>query len=107
MSPPWCAILTSAPAWVIGITTFGRIWVHYTFMIPGPRYMKTVLGLRIQDNGMLSGAPFICSYVSSVFFCWFADKLHAKGIMSLTNIRKLNTFLCNILNVPQKILKFF
>lgn len=45
---PWTSILKSLPAWAIGITTFGRIWVHYTFMIPGPLYMKTVLGFSIQ-----------------------------------------------------------
>ncbi|KAJ9584070.1 hypothetical protein L9F63_021587, partial [Diploptera punctata] len=45
---PWRSILTSLPAWSIGITTFGRIWIHYTFIIPGPMYMKTVLGFSIQ-----------------------------------------------------------
>lgn len=45
---PWKSILTSWPAWAIGITTFGRIWVHYVFIIPGPMYMKTVLGFSIQ-----------------------------------------------------------
>lgn len=45
---PWHSILTSLPAWSIGITTFGRIWIHYTFIIPGPMYMKTVLGFSIQ-----------------------------------------------------------
>lgn len=45
---PWCSIMTSIPAWSIGITTFGRIWVHYTFIIYGPSYMKTILGFSIQ-----------------------------------------------------------
>lgn len=45
---PWKSILTSWPAWSIGITTFGRIWVHYVFIIAGPMYIKTVLGLSIQ-----------------------------------------------------------
>lgn len=45
---PWKAILTSMPAWSIGITTFGRIWVHYTFIISGPTYMKSILGFSIE-----------------------------------------------------------
>ncbi|KAK6630480.1 hypothetical protein RUM43_014825 [Polyplax serrata] len=90
---PWKKVLTSMPTWCIGITTFGRIWVHYTFMIPGPKYMKTILGLNIQENGLISGAPFISSYLSSVVFCYIADKLHTKNILSLTNIRKINTAL--------------
>jgi hypothetical protein len=33
---PWHSILTSLPAWSVGIMTFWRIWIHYTFIIPGP-----------------------------------------------------------------------
>ncbi|XP_043479113.1 sialin-like [Leptopilina heterotoma] len=93
---PWKSILTSWPAWSIGITTFGRIWVHYIFIIPGPKYMKTVLGFSIQANGILSGAPFICSYLSSVVFCYIADLLVRRQLMTLTNVRKIFTALSQI-----------
>ncbi|GLH13612.1 Uncharacterized protein GBIM_18146 [Gryllus bimaculatus] len=93
---PWCEIFKSLPAWSIGITTFGRIWIHYTFIIPGPMYMKTVLGFSIQKNGLMSGLPFLCSYVSSVFFCWLADVLVKRKIMNLTNVRKVFTALAQI-----------
>ncbi|KAL0275090.1 UNVERIFIED_CONTAM: hypothetical protein PYX00_003058 [Menopon gallinae] len=97
MKVPWKDIFRSMPAWSIGITTFGRIWVHYTFMIPGPKYMKNVLGLHIQENGAISGAPFICSYFSSVIFCVIADKLHQKELLDLTTIRKINTAISQVL----------
>ncbi|XP_018361366.1 PREDICTED: sialin-like isoform X3 [Trachymyrmex cornetzi] len=93
---PWKSILTSLPAWAIGITTFGRIWVHYVFIIPGPMYMKTVLGFSIQANGILSGAPFICSYLSSVVFCYVADLLVTRQIMTLITVRKINTALSQV-----------
>lgn len=32
---PWKEMLKSLPVWSIGITTFGRIWVSYTFIISG------------------------------------------------------------------------
>lgn len=95
-SVPWKKILTSMPAWSIGITTFGRIWVHYVFIISGPTYMKSILGFSIEKNGLLSGAPFICSYLASVLFCYVADKLTTKNIMSLTNIRKIMTALSQV-----------
>ncbi|KAJ1522211.1 hypothetical protein ONE63_002519 [Megalurothrips usitatus] len=91
MRVPWRKILTSLPAWSIGITTFGRIWIHYVFIIPGPMYMKTVLGFSIQANGVLSGVPFLLSYLSSVVFCYVADRLVTRNVMSLTNTRKLMT----------------
>ncbi|KAH0998570.1 sialin isoform X1 [Dendroctonus ponderosae] len=93
---PWKSILTSKAAWSIGITTFGRIWVHYTFIISGPTYMKRILGFSIEKNGLLSGAPFICSYIASVFFCYIADKLVTGNYMSLTNVRKLMTALSQV-----------
>ncbi|XP_044742817.1 sialin isoform X2 [Chrysoperla carnea] len=93
---PWKKILTSMPAWSIGITTFGRIWVHYTFIIPGPSYMKSILGFHIQENGILSGAPFILSYLSSVVFCYMADQLVNRKWMSLKNVRKLFTALAQV-----------
>lgn len=91
MPVPWGSILKSWPVWSIGITTFGRIWVHYIFIISGPMYMKTVLGFSIQANGVLSGLPFICSYFSSVAFCYVADVLVTRQILSLTNVRKVFT----------------
>uniref|UniRef100_A0A1B6CNY2 Major facilitator superfamily (MFS) profile domain-containing protein n=1 Tax=Clastoptera arizonana TaxID=38151 RepID=A0A1B6CNY2_9HEMI len=97
MKVPWKAIMTSLPAWAIGITTFGRIWVHYTFIIPGPMYMKTVLGFSIQKNGVLSGLPFLLSYLSSVVFCYAADFLVTRNIISLTNTRKLFTAMSQVI----------
>lgn len=59
-------------------------------------YMKTVLGFSIQANGVLSGAPFICSYLSSVLFCYVADVLVTRQILSLTNVRKIFTALSQV-----------
>lgn len=97
MKVPWKDIFTSLPAWSIGITTFGRIWVHYTFIMGGPVYMKNILHFSIQKNGLLSGAPFLCSYLSSVFFCYFADYLVTSDIMTLTNVRKLFTAMSQVI----------
>ncbi|BES92160.1 transporter [Nesidiocoris tenuis] len=94
---PWMSILKSMPAWSIGITTFGRIWVHYTFITTGPLYMKTILGFSIQKNGLLNGAPFLLSYLSSVVFCYVADVLVTRKILSLTPIRKIFTMLSQVI----------
>ncbi|XP_065204342.1 sialin-like [Planococcus citri] len=93
---PWMSIFTSLPAWSIGVTTFGRIWVHYTFIISGPKYMKSILGFDIQTNGLMSGTPFLCSYFASVVFCYAADFLIIRKVMNLTNIRKLFTALSQV-----------
>lgn len=97
MRVPWMSIFKSLPAWSIGITTFGRIWVHYTFITFGPRYMKYILGFNTQENGLLSGTPFLLSYLSSVLFCWMADVLVRRDILSLTNVRKICTAVSQVI----------
>lgn len=96
MKVPWKKIFTSVPVWAIGLTTFGRIWVHYTFIMSGPEYMQKILCFDIKENGLLSGTPFLCSYLSSVLFCYIADILVHKRLMTLTNVRKLFTALSQI-----------
>jgi Major Facilitator Superfamily len=91
MKVPWKRIFTSLAAWSIGVTTFGRIWVHYTFIMQGPSYMKNILNFDIQSNGVMSGLQFLASYLSSVVFCYVADVLVKHKILSLTNVRKLMT----------------
>lgn len=50
--------------------------------------------LLLFQNGVLSGLPFICSYFSSVAFCYIADVLITRQILSLTNVRKVFTASC-------------
>lgn len=97
MKVPWKSIFTSMPAWSIGITTFGRIWIHYVFIIYGPKFMQNILKFQYKENGLLSGMPFICSYIGSVLFCYIADKMVLNKWMSLTNVRKLFTALSQII----------
>jgi sugar phosphate permease len=89
MTIPWKSIFTSLPAIAIGVATFGRIWVHYTFIMQGPSFMKNILNFDIQSNGVISGLPFIFSYFSSVLFCYVADLIVKHNILTLTNVRKL------------------
>jgi MFS family permease len=57
----------------------------------GPMFMKNILNFDIQFNGLISGLPFICSYFSSVLFCYVADVIVRHKILNLTNVRKLMT----------------
>lgn len=42
----------------------------------------------------MNGAPFLCSYLSSVVFCYLADFIISRNLMSLTNVRKMFTAIC-------------
>ncbi|KAJ8967047.1 hypothetical protein NQ314_003164, partial [Rhamnusium bicolor] len=76
---------------------------HYKYFInshppqpPKPRPKHKRRKYDYLSNGLLSGAPFICSYVASVLFCYIADKLVTNNYMSLTNVRKVMTALSQI-----------
>ncbi|XP_067614238.1 sodium-dependent phosphate transport protein 1 isoform X2 [Eurosta solidaginis] len=97
MKVPWKSILTSLPVWAVAITTFGRIWIHYIFIVCGPNFMKNILKFNYQANGVLSGMPFICSYASSVLFCYVADKIILNHWLGITNVRKLFTALSQVI----------
>jgi MFS family permease len=60
-------------------------------------YMKTVLGFAIQKNGLLNGAPFLLSYLTSVVFCYLADVIVTRNLMSLKNVRKMNTAIAQVI----------
>ncbi|XP_034100141.1 vesicular glutamate transporter 1 [Drosophila albomicans] len=96
MKVPWRQIFLSLPVWAIGITTFGRIFVHYVFITSGPTFMDSILKFKVSTNGIVSGLPFLGSYVSAVLFCYIADKLLLHKIMTLTNVRKVFTALSQV-----------
>lgn len=93
---PWRSIFLSMPAWAIGITTFGRIWIHYIFIVSGPNFMSKMLQFTYEVNGFLSGMAFVGSYLSSVIFCCIADRLLLNNRMTLFNVRRLFTGLSQI-----------
>ncbi|XP_030562582.1 vesicular glutamate transporter 3 isoform X1 [Drosophila novamexicana] len=93
---PWGQIFRSLPVWAIAITTFGRIFIHYVFIVNGPTFMNHILKFEFGTNGILSGMPFLCSYISSVFFCYIADKLLFHKILGLTTVRKVFTALSQV-----------
>lgn len=66
-------------------------FLNFLKSMQGPSFMKNILNFDIQSNGVMSGLPFLCSYLSSVLFCYAADILLKHNILSLTNVRKLMT----------------
>ncbi|KAF5284895.1 hypothetical protein FQR65_LT13371, partial [Abscondita terminalis] len=86
---PWKSILLSLPIWTISITSFGRMWLNVTISMYGPFYLKTIIGLDIESNGLWSGLPSTACLFSSFFFSYISDKLSSRNYMSLINNRKL------------------
>ncbi|XP_034252695.1 putative inorganic phosphate cotransporter [Thrips palmi] len=88
---PWKAILTSLPLWGLVAKTVGHDWGFFTMIADLPKYMKSVMKFRIQENGFLSALPYLAMWLCSLLFGCLADWLIKTDRMSITNTRKLLT----------------
>ncbi|TKR66982.1 hypothetical protein L596_023200 [Steinernema carpocapsae] len=86
---PWKAILTSKPVYAIIVANFARSWTFYLLLQNQLTYMKEVLGMRINDSGLLAALPHAVMGVVVLIGGQLADYLRANKIMSTTNVRKL------------------
>ena len=51
--------------------------------------MKTVQGLDIKKNGLLSALPFLLRYFGGIILCRIADYLVSRKLLSTTNVRRI------------------
>ena len=86
---PWKSIAKSVPFWGLMITDSANTWGMFTLLTNTPTYMKSVQGLDIKSNGLLSGLPFISRYIGAVTISPFADMIMKRGWLSTTNVRRL------------------
>jgi len=89
---PWKSILTSPPVWGTVITDIANTWGISTVGHYGPTYLKTMLGVGIKANGLLSGLPMFARYVGGVVFSRLSDFLiRTKRLKMKTARRIFNT----------------
>ncbi|XP_033226264.1 sialin isoform X2 [Belonocnema kinseyi] len=94
---PWKAIVTSGPLWIVIVAHFGGSWGFLTMMTQAPSYFNYIHGWDVNAAGVLSGLPHILRMMFSYGFGVLGDWLLRTKRMSLTNVRKLATFMCTIL----------
>ncbi|KAF5270548.1 hypothetical protein FQR65_LT05446 [Abscondita terminalis] len=88
---PWKSILTSIPVLSIGISAFGRMWMGSMLTVYGPLYLKTIIGLTVQMNGLILGISSFIAFLSAFFFSYISDKLVVYNLMPLVYNRKMFT----------------
>ncbi|XP_077281828.1 na[+]-dependent inorganic phosphate cotransporter isoform X1 [Temnothorax americanus] len=91
---PWRSIILSGPVWVTIVAHWGIAWGLFTLMTQAPTYFNFIHGWNINATGILAGAPHLLRMIFSYFFSMMSDWLLRTRRMSLTNVRKLATFVC-------------
>ncbi|XP_051154856.1 sialin [Leptopilina boulardi] len=93
---PWRRILSSGPLWIAIIAQYGGTWGFLTFMTQAPSYFNYIHGWNINATGVLSGLPHVLRMLFSYMFGILSDWLLKTKRLSLTDVRKLATFMCTI-----------
>ncbi|KAF5270567.1 hypothetical protein FQR65_LT05465 [Abscondita terminalis] len=86
---PWFSILKSVPVWAIGVAAFGRMWSTTFLTIYGPLYLKTVIGLPVDMNGLWMAVSSLVAFLSALFFSYVSDRLVTYKVMKIVYNRKL------------------
>ena len=86
---PWRKIATSRPVWACAAAHFANNWVLYTFLTCLPKYMHDVLQFDMTKNGILSGLPYIATWLLMIGGGFAADWLRAPHRLKTGTVRKL------------------
>lgn len=86
---PWCALLRSPALLTLLVAYAGFLWGYWVLVACAPSYINNLLDVGIEWNGLVSAAPHLAMMVCSSFFGWLGDLIHTRGLLSLSNNRKL------------------
>ncbi|XP_015792496.1 putative inorganic phosphate cotransporter isoform X2 [Tetranychus urticae] len=86
---PWAAIFTSPAVWALVAAHFGQNWGFYTLLFEIPIYLKSVLGLDIKKNGLISGLPYLIQAISGWIVGFIFDCLIKSNFVGVNAGRKI------------------
>ncbi|XP_048241668.1 uncharacterized transporter slc-17.2-like [Haliotis rufescens] len=87
--PPWSKMLTSPAVWAILIAHISYSWVTSWVMAYLPKYMKQILHYDIEEDGILSSAPFAGRLLVGLASGYVSDWVLSRRLLSTANIRKM------------------
>ncbi|XP_074598644.1 vesicular glutamate transporter 3-like [Brevipalpus obovatus] len=86
---PWLKMLGTIEIYAIIVAHTTFAWTMYVTVIQEPNYMSGVLGVDIEENGLLSSLPHLAFALSSICFGYICDYLRKTGRLSVTKLRKI------------------
>ncbi|XP_055846460.1 putative inorganic phosphate cotransporter [Episyrphus balteatus] len=88
LSTPWLHILTSVPFYCLVAVQCTNAWLASTLLTQIPTYLKSILGMDIKTNAILSSLPYWVMFLLCYFFAFISEVLRNKQCMSLSMSRK-------------------
>ncbi|XP_071109519.1 uncharacterized transporter slc-17.2-like [Haliotis cracherodii] len=87
--PPFLQMFLSGPVWAFIIVQTCHMWCSSIFFAYLPKYMSDVLHFSIEQNAIISSAPFATRFVGVMAWGYLSDLLLRKSSISVTWIRKI------------------
>ncbi|ALC48205.1 CG6978 [Drosophila busckii] len=89
---PLGSIFSSMAFWAIMAAHAGHNYGYETLMTMLPTYIARILHVKIKENGLLSGLPYLAMWLMALLFGFSADYLIRRNV-GVTSTRKLmNSF---------------
>ncbi|XP_014223187.2 putative inorganic phosphate cotransporter, partial [Trichogramma pretiosum] len=86
---PYKHIMLSKEFWAFAIGLIGHSWLFYLISSDLPKYMSSVVGYSVEDNGYLISIAYLFMWLNTIFSSWISDAVLAKNLMSVTALRKV------------------
>ena len=84
---PWGRLLRAPAVWAIIINHFCHNWSLYVLLAWLPSYFKSTFDVSLASAGLLSAAPWLCSFAMANAAGAWADRMLTAG-MSATRVRR-------------------
>ncbi|KAJ8919873.1 hypothetical protein NQ315_006402 [Exocentrus adspersus] len=93
---PWLKMTTNVTVLMNILAQWGGVWGLFTLMTHAPTYFKFIHGWNIRATGLLSGMPHLIRMLWAFLFSQLGDYLLRSNKMTRSNVRKLATAVCCI-----------
>ncbi len=76
---PYARIVRTPAVWAIIACHFANNWILYLLLAWLPSYFKSTFGVSLTNAGLLSAAPWLCTFVTANISGVAADRMIAAG----------------------------
>jgi len=90
---PWTAFLTHPASLVILCAQWVASWTNYMLMSEIPSFLTDDLGFRLESAGILSVAPYLGQFISTIMFGFIFDKCQTRFGWKTRTVRQVAQYI--------------
>ncbi|XP_042235021.1 putative inorganic phosphate cotransporter [Homarus americanus] len=88
---PWKAIWTSGPMWAGMMFAVGSSFGFFIVLTELPTYLSNMQHFDLNNNGIMSGLPYLVSWIFAMTWGSLMDTLTERRVLSVTTVRRVSS----------------